>query len=341
MEIALGKLAQLVQGKIQGDAGTMLRGIAPFEKATSAEITFAVHPKYLRRIEETDAGAILVPPDFQAPARNLIGVANPQAAFARIAAYFHPPSKPAAGISPHSRIGAAFVQGQDVSIGPLVVIQDNVVLGERVTIHPHVFIGTGVVIGDDVEIFPNVTILARCRIGNRVRIQAGTVIGSDGFGYAPDGEAYVKIPHLGVVQIDDDVDIGAGNTIDRATYGRTWIQRGVKTDNLVQIAHNVTVGEDSVIVAQVGISGSVAIGRHAVLAGQAGIAGHLTLGDHITVGPQAGVGRSVKNGEVVSGSPEMPHRRWLRVQRVLPQLPELSRRITDLERKLERLLKED
>jgi UDP-3-O-[3-hydroxymyristoyl] glucosamine N-acyltransferase len=341
MKIALGKLAQLVQGQLQGDAGKTIRGIAPFESATPEEITFAAQPKYLRRIGETDAGAILVPADFQAPSRILLRVANPQAAFARIAAYFHPPAKPPAGISPHSRIGAGFVRGQDVSIGPLVVIQDAVVLGDRVTLHPHVFIGNGVVIGDDVEIFPNVSILERCRIGNRVKIQAGTVIGSDGFGYAPEGEAYVKIPHIGVVQIDDDVDIGAGNTIDRATFGRTWIQRGVKTDNLVQIAHNVTVGEDSVIVAQVGISGSVAIGRHAVLAGQAGIAGHLTLGDHVTVGPQAGVGRSINNGEVVSGSPEMPHRQWLRAQRIIPQLPALSRRIAELERKLERLQNKD
>jgi UDP-3-O-[3-hydroxymyristoyl] glucosamine N-acyltransferase len=193
------------------------------------------------------------------------------------------------------------------------------------------------VIGDDVTLFPNVTILERCRIGNRVIVQAGSVIGSDGFGYAPDGRMYRKIRHIGIVQIDDDVEIGAGNTIDRATFGRTWIQRGVKTDNLVHVAHNVTVGEDTVLVAQVGISGSVTIGRHVIIAGQAGVSGHLDIGDDVIIGPRGGVAKSIPAGEVVSGAPEMPNRAWLKVQRIIPRLPEFKKKMEDIEKRVKRL----
>ena len=167
-------------------------------------------------------------------------------------------------------------------------------------------------------------------------IHAGSVIGSDGFGFAPEGQTYIKIPHAGIVQIDDDVEIGANNTIDRATFGKTWIQSGVKTDNLVHIAHNVTVGENSLLVGQVGISGSVNIGKNAILAGQAGIAGHLSVGNGAIVGPQAGVAKSVPDGETVSGSSAMPHRLWLRMQRILPKLPELAKKLSEVERRLKR-----
>jgi UDP-3-O-[3-hydroxymyristoyl] glucosamine N-acyltransferase len=170
-----------------------------------------------------------------------------------------------------------------------------------------------------------------------VIIHAGTVIGSDGFGFAPDGKKYYKIPHIGRVQIDDDVEIGAGNTIDRATFGKTWIKSGVKTDNLVHIAHNVTVGENSILVAQVGISGSVTIGKNAILAGQAGVVGHLNIGDNVTIGAQAGVAQSVSGDEIVSGSPAIPHRLWLRVQKILPRLPDLKKKLQEIEKRLDKI----
>jgi UDP-3-O-[3-hydroxymyristoyl] glucosamine N-acyltransferase len=174
-----------------------------------------------------------------------------------------------------------------------------------------------------------------CRIGNRVTLHPGTVIGSDGYGFVPDDGSYCKVPQIGIVQIDDDVEIGACNAIDRATFGKTWIQRGVKTDNLVHIAHNVVIGEDSLIIAQVGIAGSTAIGHHCILAGQAGISGHLRIGNHVTVGPMTGVGKPISDGNVVSsGTPSMPHRTWLRVQRVIPSLPEMKKKISDLEKKI-------
>jgi UDP-3-O-[3-hydroxymyristoyl] glucosamine N-acyltransferase len=266
-----------------------------------------------------------------------VRVNNPHVAFAKVLELFYPASRAKTGISSKACIGENFVCGKNVSIAPFVVIQNSVTFGDAVTVHPNVVIGDNVVIGSNVLIYPNVTILERCIIGSRVTIHAGTVIGSDGFGFAPDGQQYLKIPHIGIVQIDDDVEIGACNTIDRATLGKTWIRQGVKTDNLVQIGHNVTVGENTVLVSQVGISGSVTIGRHAVLAGQAGVSGHLTIGDGVTIGPQSGIAKSIPKGETVSGSPEMPHRLWLKVQRIIPRLPELKRRILEIEKRLSRI----
>jgi UDP-3-O-[3-hydroxymyristoyl] glucosamine N-acyltransferase len=216
-------------------------------------------------------------------------------------------------------------------LGLFTVICDNVRIGDGVTIYPHVYIGQGAVLGDDVTIYANVTIADGTIIGNRVIIQPGAVIGSDGFGFAPDGEKWKKIPQLGIVQIDDDVEIGASNTIDRATFGKTRIGSGVKTDNQVHIAHNVTVGENSVMVAQVGISGSVTIGKHVILAGQAGVAEHLTIGDGAIIGPASGVAKDVPDKAVYSGAPAQPHRHWLRVQSVVAILPELKKRILKLE----------
>lgn len=336
MEITLASIADIVKGKISGDGNQKIRGAASFEDAKGDEITFAGQSKFLKNIDETDAGAVIVPQNFQAPTKNIVQVDNPQIAFIKVLNLFHPAIKPDPGISQDAYIGKSFLCGQDVSIAPFCVIGDNVTLGHRVVLHPNVVIGDNVIIGNDVKVFPNVTIYERCIIGNRVTIHAGSVIGSDGFGFAPEGKKYIKIPHTGIVQIDDDVEIGAGNTIDRATFGKTWIQSGVKTDNLVHIAHNVTVGENSLLVGQVGISGSVKIGKNAILAGQAGIAGHLSIGNNAIVGPQAGVAKSVPDGETVSGSSAMPHRLWLRMQRILPNLPELAKKLSEVDRRLKK-----
>ncbi len=334
MEISLARIADIVEGKVKGDSKKNIRGVAPFDNAAPNDITFADNAKLLKRINETNAGAVIVPLDFQSSSQNMVLVDNPRVAFAKILQLFHQPSKPVVGMSSHASIGNNFVYGKDIAIGHFSVIGNNVTLGDRVILHPNVVIGDKVEIGNDVEIYPHVTVLERCRIGNRVTIQAGSVIGSDGFGFASDGKKYYKIPQTGIVQIDDDVEIGAGNTIDRATFGKTRICQGVKTDNLVHIAHNVTIGENTVIVAQVGISGSTTIGRHAIIAGQAGISEHLIIGDNVTIGPRAGISKSIPNGEVVSGAPEMPHRLWLKVQRIIPRLPELKKKISEIEKKL-------
>jgi len=333
MKIPLSQIAELVQGKTFGNAEAMISGAAPFEHAADHDITVAGNAKFVKKIGGCNAAAIIVPQNIEAPGHNLVQVDNPMVAFAKVLQFFHPPAQPQGGIHPRAEIGRDFKHGRDVSIGPMVVIGDHVTLGRQVWLHPGVVIGDNVAIGDDVIIYPNVTIREGTIIGDRVIIHSGTVIGSDGFGFAPDGKSYHKLPHIGIVQIDDDVEIGANNAIDRGTFGKTHIGRGVKTDNLVHVAHNVAVGENTVLVAQVGISGSVTIGRNAILAGQAGIAGHLTIGDNATVGPQTGVGKNVPAGEIVSaGIPEMPHRLWLRVVRTIPKLPEINKRLSGLEK---------
>ncbi len=339
MQKSLAEIAKVVDGEVQGNPDKMISSAAPFDHATENDITFVAAPKFLKKMDSSKAGALIVPAGISQPGMNLVVVNNPLIAFTKVLELLYPfvPQKP--GIHPTVVAGEQFVCGPNVSIGAFVAIADGVSLGENVEIHPNVVIGRDVTIGNQVLIYPNVTILERCRIGSRVIIHAGTVVGSDGFGFAPDKERWVKIPHKGTVRIDDDVEIGANNTIDRGTLGETWIQKGVKTDNLVHIAHNVTVGENSVFAAQAGVAGSTTLGKHTTVAGQVGISGHLKLGDNVTIGPQAGVAKEVSDNMVVSGSPEMPHQTWLRVQRIIPRLPEMKKQIQELSKKLDQLEK--
>ncbi len=335
--ISLDSITKAVDGKMRGDVHKIIRGAAPFEAATPDDITFVEHKRLLKRINDTQAGAVIVPAGFEASDQNIIQVDHPKLAFAKVMKLLAPASEPHWGICANTDIGRDFVHGQSVAIGPFVVIGNNVRVGNRVILHGGVVIGDDVEIGNEVEIFPNVTILDDCRIGHRVTIHAGTVIGSDGYGFVPEGDKYYKMPQWGTVQIDDEVEIGAANTIDRATFGKTWIQKGVKTDNLVHIGHNVTVGEDTILIAQVGISGSVTIGKHAILAGQVGVSQHLEIGDNVIIGPQAGIAKSIPAGETVSGSPGIPHRLNAKVVRTMPKLPEMKKKIDALEKKIEQL----
>jgi len=339
MELPVRKIAEIVNGEVIGDGDFIIRDVAPFDDAGPYDITFAVSPGYKKRLEETAAAAVIVTPDVSKSEKILVRVENPYLALARVSELFCEVPRPVPGISRQASVGKNFRHGKEISVYPGVFIGDDVILGSRVVLHPGVMIGNGVTIGDDVVVHPNVSILERCQVGNRVIIQAGSVIGSDGFGYASDGDRYYKIPQRGIVRIDDDVEIGACNTIDRATFGQTWIKRGVKTDNLVHIAHNVVVGEDTVLVAQVGISGSVTIGNHAILAGQAGVAQHVKIGNRATVGPQSGITKSVPDGQVVSGTPGMPHRLWLKISNIIPKLPDINKKIRKLEKRIEKLEK--
>ena len=340
MEYSLREIAALIKGELIGNPNTMIKGILGFDDAGPDAITFVASPEYIKRINETRAAAIIVPPEVRESRKSLICVSNPYLAFAKVATLFCAAPRPVLGISGQAVVGDGFKHGQDISISPGAVIGNGVVVGDRVSLMAGVVLGDHVIIGDDVLIYPNVTILERCQIGNRVIIHAGSVIGRDGFGFAPDGDRYFKIPQVGIVKIDDNVEIGAANTIDRATFGVTWIKRGVKTDNLVHIAHNVVVGENTVIVAQVGISGSVTIGSHVTLAGQVGVAGHITIGDNVTVGAQSGVAKSIPAGETMSGTPAMPHNTWLRSSVMIPRLPAMGREIKELEKRVVRLEKE-
>ena len=337
MEWTLSQIAEKIGGRVQGDGAKRINAAAPFEIAGEKQITFADSPKFFRKLRETGAGAIIVPDNIEEKTRDLIQVKNPKVSFIRTVGLLHPQPLPAQGIHPTAVLGEDVDCGENVSIGPHVCVGRGAVVGDRSVLHPGVVLGEGVHLGSDVLIHPNVSVLDRCRIGDRVIIHSGTVIGSDGYGFAQEGDIHIKIPHLGIVQIDDDVEIGAGCTIDRATFGKTWIRKGVKTDNLVHIAHNVTIGENTLVIAQVGIAGSVTVGSNVILAAQAGIAGHLTIADRVIVGPRAAIVKDLESGQIVSGTPAIDHRTHLKAQRVFPELPELKKKVRELEKRLLRL----
>jgi len=333
----LEELAVLVGGQVEGDRALEITGIASIEEAKGGEVTFLSEVKQLSRLEKTNASAVIVPASFSSFPKPLIRTANPYLAYAKVQAFFsHQPYSPK-GIDPRSHIGRGAEIGRDVSIYPFVYVGDGSKIGDRVVLYPGVYVGESVQIGEESILYPNVVIMERCVIGKRVTIHAGTIIGSDGFGFAREGNRYVKIPQVGIVQIDDDVEIGANCAIDRASMGKTWIKRGVKTDNLVQIGHNVIIGEDTVIVAQVGIAGSTEVGNRVSLGGQVGVIDHIKIGDGAMVGAQSGVAQDVAPGQVISGSPGFPHREWLKVQAVFPKLPEMKRALMALEKRVRAL----
>jgi len=337
MEITLKEIAAILDGEVEGDEACVISGLAGIEKAGPGDITFVANPKYAKYIATTAASAIVCSPETAAPGRNLVKVANPYLAYARALRFLNPPPAEPGTIDPRAVIAEGVQMGARVTVYPFVYIGEGCRLGDNVTIYPHCFIGRGVSIGDGTVLHPNVTVEERCILGRRVIVHAGTVIGSDGFGFARDGAAYYKIPQLGIVQIDDDVEIGACNAIDRAALERTWIKRGTKTDNLVQIAHNVVIGEDSCIVAQVGISGSTKLGDRVIMAGQSAAVGHISIGSDCIVGARGAVVADVADGQVVSGAPAIPHKEFLRATATFPKLPDMRRTIAQLAQKVEEL----
>ncbi|HUJ78778.1 MAG TPA: UDP-3-O-(3-hydroxymyristoyl)glucosamine N-acyltransferase [Nitrospiria bacterium] len=337
----LGHLADLVGGRVVGDPSTVITGIAPLREASTGHIAFLSNPRYVTELAATRASAVILGPRYEkAPAPSTLArviVDDPYYGMCQVIRHFHERPFHPTGVSPLASIGQGVTMGRDVSIHPFVVVGDRAVIGERVTLYPGCYVGEEATIGDDSLLYPSVTVRERVRVGRRVIIHSGTVIGSDGFGYAFHGGQHHKIPQVGTVIIEDDVELGANVTVDRATMGRTVIGRGTKVDNLVQIAHNVTIGEGSIIVAQAGISGSTALGKGVVLAGQVGVVGHLTIGDGVRVGAQSGVAHDIPGGQDLSGSPAIPHRQWLAVQATLPTLPDLRRRLHRLEEELHAL----
>ncbi len=333
----LSELAERVGGEVFGDGGKVISGAGPFETAGPEDVAQAGSAGYLKRISDTAAGALVVPAGKAPEGRDGIACPVPAAAFARILQIFYPRRPGAGHIHPGAHLGDDISLGENVDVGPGAVIGDHAVIGSGTRIHSGAVIEPHSVIGSDGEIYANVVIRERCVVGDRAILHPGAVIGGDGFGFAPDGIRYHKIPHTGIVRLGDDVEIGANAAIDRGTFGETRIGNGVKIDNMVHVAHNVTVGDHTVLVAHVGIAGSTHIGRHCVIAGQVGIAGHLKLGDHVTVGPQSGVAANLDAHQVVTGSPAIPHRRWLRVVRQLSRLPELAGELREFGKRLARL----
>lgn len=345
MGVSLQQLSDLAQGEIRGDPKRMISGVAGLREAKPGQLSFLANPRYTADLEKTQASAVLLgretPEEQTQPLMSrgisIVLVEDPYFAFAQILQFFHVKPYSPSGISPQAAIGKDVQLGRDLSIHPFVRIEDHVKIGDRVTVYPGSFIGEGSEIGEDCLIYPNVTIREGTKVGKRVILHSGVVVGSDGFGFATRAGRHHKIPQVGIVVIEDDVELGANVTVDRATLGQTVIKRGTKVDNLVQIAHNVVVGEDCIIVAQAGISGSTELGHHVVLAGQVGVVGHLKIGDGVRVGAQSGVAQDVAPGQTISGSPAIPHPQWLRVQAVLPQLPEMRKRIRHLEKRIETL----
>jgi UDP-3-O-[3-hydroxymyristoyl] glucosamine N-acyltransferase len=331
-------LAEHVGGTIEGGgAQTAITGIADLRSAQPDQLSFFANAKYEADARASRAGAILVSAkDAPKFTFTRIVVESPNAAFGKISALFAPPPiRDEPGIHPTAVIAPDAVIGEGVSIAPHVVISAGVRIGARAVIGANSFIGEQSTIGDDTRIYPLVTIRERSLVGARVIIHSGTVIGADGFGYEFDKATgrHLKIAHTGHVQIDNDAEIGANTTIDRGRFGRTHIGEGVKIDNLVQIAHNVTIGAHSIIVAQTGISGSTSLGRYVTLAGQVGLAGHLNVGDRATITAQAGLNKDVPAGAVLAGHHAMPIRESLKVEALTRRLPELLERLKALEEK--------
>jgi UDP-3-O-[3-hydroxymyristoyl] glucosamine N-acyltransferase len=335
--MTLKTLAEAVEGRVIGNPDLVIRGAAGLEEAREGEITFLANPKYAPMLRETKASAVILSKPGPGISCSQLIVSDPYYAFSRILTMLTETAFRPNGISPQASIGKGARLGRDVSIHPFVTVGDRAVIGDRVTLFPGVYIGEETEIGDDSLIYPNVSIREKVTVGRRVIIHSGTVVGSDGFGFATHEGRHHKIPQIGTVLIGDDVEIGANVAVDRAAMGKTVIRRGTKIDNLVQIAHNVIIGEDCLIVSQVGISGSTGIGHHVTLAGQTGVAGHLTIGDHVVAGGRTGVTKDIDSHRVVSGFPAMPHRQWLEAQAVFTHLPELRKRIKELESKLEQL----
>ncbi len=337
MKKRLREIAEWVDGTVIGDGEIEIFGVAAIEEAQSGEITFIAHPKYLPHLTKTNASAIIVSKEVTQADKPLLCVTNPHLAFAKILTLFTQKPYQPKGIDPNAWISPTARLGKDLTIYPFVYIGDRCSMGDRVTLYPGVYIGEDSSVGEDSVLYPNVSIYSRTNIGKRVILHSGVVVGSDGFGYEKEGRKNVKIPQVGRVEIEDDVEIGANTTIDRATFSKTVIRRGVKIDNLVQVAHNVAIGEDSIIVAQVGISGSTKVGSNVTLAGQVGVVGHIEIGDNVIVGAQAGVTHDLPANQGYVGSPALPHREFLRAITVFPKLPEMRKTLLDLEKRIKKM----
>ena len=333
--LKLKEIAELVGGEIVGDSAITITGVAGIREAKKGDITFLANLKYLPFLEDSDASAVITSNEVVSKTKPLVHTSNPSQAFTKVISVFRPfqASRPV-GIHPAAVIAKDAFLGTGVSIGPGAVLEEGVRIGDRTLIEANAFIGAGSRIGRDVRIYPNVTIREESQIGDRVIIHSGTVIGSDGFGYDTQEGRHLKIPHTGIVVIEDDVEIGANVCVDRGRFEKTWIQKGSKIDNLVQIAHNVVIGENCLVVSQAGISGSTHIGKSVVIAGQAGIVGHVELGDRTVVGAGAGVTKSVPADSVVLGSPAKPIAEQKKIFALVARLPELFKEFSELKRKI-------
>jgi UDP-3-O-[3-hydroxymyristoyl] glucosamine N-acyltransferase len=335
--ITLREIAERLNGELLGDGNTVVSGMAGIKEAGKGEITFLSHPRLGKLIKDCKASAVILGKDVD-PAeikdKNAIIVENPALAHAVVAGFFLKTKKREKGTSSLAFVAPSARVAKSASVAPWVFVGEGAVIEKGAVLYPYVYIGDGVTVGENTILYPHVIVYDRVKIGKNVIIHGGAVLGSDGFGYVWDGTRHVKIPQLGIVEIEDNVEIGANVTVDRASLGKTVIRSGTKIDNLVQIGHNVSLGENSIIVSQVGIAGSASIGRNVVLAGQVGVRDHVTVGNNVKAGGQTGITSDVADNAVIMGTPHMPFREWAKLQAYLKAVPKLFSRVKRIEEKL-------
>ncbi len=342
MEFSAKQIAQFVQGVIEGDENATVNTFAKIEDGKPGAISFLSNPKYTHYIYDTESSIVLVDKsvELEKPTKaTLIKVDNAYECVAKLLQLYESMKPKKTGIDSLAFISPSAKIGENVYIGAFAYIGDNVVIGDGCQIYPNVVICENAKVGNDCLFYPNVTIYHDCHVGNRVTLHAGSVVGSDGFGFAPSENGYDKIPQIGIVTIEDDVEIGANTCIDRSTMGSTFVRKGVKLDNLVQIAHNTDIGANTVMSAQVGIAGSTKVGQWCMFGGQVGIAGHITIGNKVFLGAQSGVPSSLKDDQTLIGTPPMEKLPYFKSQAIFQKLPDLYKQIQKLQKEVDELKK--
>ncbi len=343
MEFSAKQIATFLQGEIVGDENATVHTFAKIEEGVPGALSFLSNPKYTPYLYKTEASIVLVNKDFtpEHPVKaTLIRVDNAYDSLARLLTLYEQSKPRKTGIDPLAFVAGSAKIGKDVYIAPFAYVGENAEVGDRTVIHPHATVGDGARIGDDCILYANVTVYHDCRVGNRCTLHAGSVVGADGFGFAPTPQGYEKIPQIGIAILEDDVEIGANTCVDRATMGATVVHKGVKLDNLVQIAHNDEIGSHTVMAAQAGVAGSTKVGEWCMFGGQVGVAGHIHIGDRVVFGAQSGVPSSVKSDQRLIGAPPMEERAFFKAQAVLRRLPDMYFEVNALRKELEELKKQ-
>ena len=343
MEFSAKQIAEYIQGVIEGDENATVHTFAKIEEGIPGAISFLSNPKYTHYIYDTQSSIVLVNKDF-APEKEvkatLIHVDNAYESLAKLLNLYEMSKPKKTGVDPLAYIAPTAKIGQNVYIAPFACVADGAEVGDNTVLHPHATVGTSAKVGSDCILYPHATVYHDCRVGNHCILHAGSVIGADGFGFAPSPEGYEKIPQIGIVILEDNVEVGANTCIDRATMGATIIRKGVKLDNLIQIAHNVEVGSHTVMASQVGIAGSTKVGEWCMFGGQTGLAGHIKIGNKVNLGAQSGVPGSIKDGQNLIGTPPMELKAYFKSSAVFRKLPDMYHELNSLKKEIEELKKQ-
>lgn len=340
MEFTAKQIAEFLGGEVAGDENAAVSSFAKIEEGHPGALSFLGNPKYAHYLYETGSSIILVNKDFipeKPVSATLVKVDNAYESLSKLLTLYESMKPARTGISSLAQISEKAVIGNGVYIGPFCVVEDGATVGDNTQLYPHTYIGQGAAVGSGSILYPHTTIYQGCKLGDRCILHAGCVIGADGFGFAPTSDGYNKIPQIGIVEIQDDVEIGANTCIDRSTMGKTVIGKGVKLDNLVQIGHNVTVGDNTVMSSQTGVAGSSKVGSWCVLGGQTGVSGHISIGNHVSVGGKSGILGDVKDNQVIMGTPAFEYNKYMRSNVVIRRLPEMYSEIAVLKRELKEL----